>query len=77
MFEPKRKSRPMRIGYGKDGEMEELVFDAKIKVVDLTPKHSKAIENKRVSVKFSFNGFEMWHEYTGEYAVDILRASKA
>jgi hypothetical protein len=56
--------------------MEELVFDAKIKVVDLTPKQSEAIENKRVSVKFSFNGFEMWHEYTGEYAVDILRASK-
>lgn len=55
--------------------MEGQVFDAKIKVIDMTPENSKAVENMRVSVKFSFNGFEMWHEYSGEYAKSILRAT--
>jgi hypothetical protein len=61
----------------KGDNMKEQVFDAIITVVDKTPEHSRDVENIRVSVKFYFNGFEMWHEYTGEYAVDILRASKS
>jgi len=49
-----------------------FLVDCKMMVTQIHRAESETIP--RISVKFSFNGHEMIHEYSGDYATEILQA---
>jgi len=56
----------------REKENRAFLVDCKMKVTQIDIAESET--SPRISVKFSFNGHEMLHEYSGDYATEILQA---